>query len=196
MELMTTSIPDLKLTHDLYERAADGVRTHLPSLPALTREGFADLSSWACIPDDQGLLSKAEKILVRTPTLTAKINIWFRADLRGGNKPLPHNHPWTRFTGYLLGAGYDEDRYEVEGQDVTATLGLRHVSPAANTLDHATYHEVSAVHEPGKTLSLMVCSAWRRGDWGHLDVDTGRHIPLEADPDFDAKFAALNRHRG
>lgn len=191
-----TAIPAFTLTNVLYELAAAGVAIHAPSLAPLTQKRFTALADWLHIPDDQGALSKSELTLARTPALTVRLNIWFRPDLRGGDRPQPHNHPWETFTGHVLAGGYDEDRYEGQGGDVHAEIGVRHVSPAANTVDHRVYHEVTTVHEPGRTLSLMVCSQGRRGDWGYLDLSTGRHVQLGPDPDFDARFAALNPHRG
>lgn len=181
------------VTERMYETAAAGVAEHAPAVAPLARELFAS-PKWLMIPDDKGELSKAELTLVRSPELTAKLNVWYRADRRGGERPLPHNHPWTTFTSAILSDGYREDRYwRDDFGHVHADLGVEHRGPgAANTVDHDLFHEVVEV-EPG-TMTLMVCDRGRRGDWGHLDVDTGADILGQPVADFDDMFRALNSH--
>jgi hypothetical protein len=166
---MTTTYitPLLPVTTTMFETARVGIAQHAPGLPSLTWDRFTDTTQWTLIPDDRGALSKAETTLLRTKFRTVRLNIWFRADLRGGDKPMPHSHPWESFTAHVLAHGYTEDRYDVTEHGLAVpTYGVTHESPGTNRVDHATYHEVTEVHEPGATLSLMVCGAGRRGDWG------------------------------
>lgn len=188
-------VPGLfEVTDETFETAAAGVAEHAPMLPPLTWERFAS-REWLMIPDDRGLLSKAQLTLVRTAALTVIVNTWYRADRRGGDRPLPHNHPWTSFTSAILAGGYREDRYWLDDfGHVHADLGVEHRSGGSNVVDHELRHEVVDV-EPG-TMTLMVCDRGRRGDWGHLDVDTGVEIVGQPVDGFDAMFAALNPHLG
>lgn len=190
-----TIAPGLALDNTLYETAAAALATRLPDLAPLTFDDFIAPARWANIPDDQGQLSKSEMVLTRSRHLTAKLNIWHRADLRGGTAPTPHNHPWTSFTSYVLIGGYSEHRWHLDPVgNIVEQLGVEHSGPTANLIGHDVYHEVAAVHEPGRTMSLMVCGTGCRGDWGYLDLDTGAHRALQPVEDFEAMFAALNPH--
>lgn len=189
-------IPGLVLDEEMFEAAAAGVADLAPDLAPLSWETITSASRWLNIPDDCGELSKSEMTLLNTAERTVRLNVWRRADLRGGEKPMPHNHPWQSFTGHVLLGGYAEARYELDpAGGVLAELDVQHASPAANVVGHDTYHEVSAVHAPGRTVSLMVCGRGRRGDWGYLDVDSGEHKRLQPVKDFAVMFAALNPHR-
>jgi len=73
-------------------------------------------TDWTLLPDRSGGLYRAELTLLNTRELTVRINCWFGPDLRSGDGPRPHNHPWTSFASWILpsyGNGYTEDRYEV-----------------------------------------------------------------------------------
>ncbi len=189
-------VPGLVLDDAMYDAAAEGVGAYAAELAPLSWSAFVDPASWLLIPDDRGELSKAEMTLVSSIERTVRLNVWFRADLRGGDKPMPHSHPWTTFTGHVLAHGYTENRYRRDHQgDVLAELDVAHRSPAANEVDHDTFHEVCEVHEPGRTLSLMVCGRGQRGDWGYLDTDTGEYRRLQPVVGFDGMLAALNPHR-
>jgi hypothetical protein len=192
----TTLIPGLTLTDNQYELAASAVAQHAPDLGPLTREAFLDLPKWCLVPDDRGELSKAEYTLLATEDRTAKLNLWYRADTRGGVKPLPHNHRWQRFTSHILSGGYDEDRYDLRDDEraPVASASVSHVAGRSNTVLHDTYHEVVAIHDPGATMTLMACGYGRFGDWCHLDVDSGRLVKGQPVADFERMFDALNPH--
>lgn len=194
MTTTVTILPGLTLADDLYEAARAGLAEHLPELPALTREQWTTPTSWWLIPEADGIMSKAELTLVKSEGLTAKLNVWFRPDLRG----MPHNHPWKTFTGHLLAGGYDENRWhhDPEHGRVVDELGLSHLTGQANRVDKHVFHEVCAVHQPGRTLSLMVCGTGVRGDWGYLD-DSGRYLHHSTQPvdGFDRMLADLNPHQ-
>lgn len=193
--MTTTILPGLTVTDEMYQAAHAGITVYA-SDTHLTWEKFTTAAAWTLIPDDRGELSKAEITLIRSIERTVRLNIWFRPDLRGGDRPMPHNHPWRAFTGHVLLGGYSENRYRRdESGDVLADLGVTHRAPAANTVHHDTYHEVTEIHEPGHTLSLMVCGRGQRGDWGYLDTDTGEHRMLQPVADFAAMLAALNPHQ-
>lgn len=189
-------LPGLTLDETMFETAAEAIASRLPDLAPLTFDGFTDTARWSNIPDDEGLLSKSETVLMRGRHLTVKLNVWFREDLRGGRAPMPHNHPWDTFTSYVLAGGYDEHRWHVDPVgNIVETLGIEHRGPTSNLVAHDVYHEVAAVHEPGRTMSLMVCGSGRRGDWGYLDLDTGAHHAIQPIKNFAEMFAALNPHR-
>jgi hypothetical protein len=57
------------------------------------------------------------------------------------------------------------------------------------------YHEVTELADPGRTVSVMICGRWLcddadRGVWGHLDLDTGEHVPVQRDQVAQARFEA------
>lgn len=187
-EAMKTALiaPGLTLDEQLYEAAAAGLLTAAPDLAPLTWERFTAAPDWALIPDESGACYKAELTLVNTIEQTIRINQWFLPDLRGGQAPKPHNHPWA-FTSHILAGGYSEDRY-----DAGAAVPVEHVAGGTNVVPRDLYHEVTEIHD--RTLSLMVCGRGLRGTWGYLDLDTGCHRPAEPDPHFSARFAALNPH--
>jgi len=186
-------IPGLVLNDDQFELAAAAVAEHAPDLAPLTRDRFISPGSWGAIPDDLGRTYKYELPLVRTPKRTVILHDWVLGDRRGREEPKPHGHPWD-FASYVLTGGYDEDRYELVDGAVREELGVAHRAGQINAVPRAVYHEVLEVHEPGNTLTLIVCGHGVGGDWGYLDTITGEHTPTQRDPDFSARYAALNPH--
>lgn len=186
-------LPDFTLDEPLFEAAAQGLTDHT-TLPKLTWDEFTDAGNWWLIPGADGQLSKAELTLVNTPRLTVRMNVWHASDLRGDGRPMPHNHPWQSFTSHILLGGYDEDRYRRTPAGLHIDRGVTHASPGANQVDHDLFHEVTRIHDPGRTLTLMICKAGKRGDWCHLDVDTGADIHDQPVTDFPAMLARLNPH--
>lgn len=61
-----------------------------------------------------------------------------------------------------------------------------------NHLSLDVFHEVTQIHSPGRTLTLMVCGAGRKGDWGNLNPETGAFEPNRPDPSFRDRLKALN----
>ncbi|WP_280391278.1 hypothetical protein, partial [Nocardia wallacei] len=114
------------------------------------------------IPDTDCLGYKAELALHTGHARTVRLNRWYSPDLRGGHQPRPHSHPWS-FNAWLLSGGYTEDRYEPTGDQTTGEpsvreqLGVEHRAGGRNPVPRSVYHEVTHIHEPGRTLSLMVC---------------------------------------
>jgi hypothetical protein len=190
----TTIIPGLTVDEELFGAAAAGIAAYLPDLAPLTWRRFTSPADWWLVPDADGVGYKAELTLADTTERTVKVNRWFLPDLRGGQEPAPHSHPW-HFRAHVLLGGYSEDRYHVgRSGSVFVALGMEHHQGGTNEVPLVTYHEVTAIHEPGRTLSLMVCGP-RTPGWGYLDVHTGAHKPVPADPTFAARLAALNPHR-
>lgn len=180
------------VTEEMFETAAAGVALHAPAVAPLTW-GLFSSRKWLLIPNDAGKLSKVELTLVNTRDLTARVNVWYCEDTRGDGRPMPHNHPWTTFTSAILTQGYREDRYwRDDFGNVESDPGVEHRSGSNNIVDHDLFHEVVEV-EPG-TMTLMVCERGRRGDWTHLNVDTGEDIDGQPVDGFDEMFAALNGH--
>lgn len=184
-------LPNFTLDNSLYEAAAQGLADHT-TLQPLVWDDFTLATNWWLIPDTDGELSKAELTLINTPRITVRMNIWYRSDLRGDGRPMPHNHPWNTFTSHILRGGYDEDRYRRTPSGLHIDKDVTHASPGANTVDHDLFHEVSRIHDPGKTLTLMICKDGQRGDWCHLDVDTGADIHDQPVTDFSAMLTRLN----
>ncbi|WP_280361313.1 hypothetical protein [Nocardia wallacei] len=192
--------PGLVLDETLYELSAAGVLHYAPDLAPLTWETFTTPRRWWIIPDTDCRGYKAELTLHTDPARTIRLNRWYSPDLRGGQQPRPHSHPWP-FDAWILTGGYTEDRYEPTGDQITgepavrAQLGIEHRAGGHNTVPRSVYHEVTHIHEPGRTLSLMVCGAGEPAAWGYLDTTTARHTPTAPDPDFDAKLRHLNPHQ-
>lgn len=187
--------PGLVLDDELFGAAEAGVSAHAPHLAPLTWRQFAEPAGWTLVPDDCGDGYKAELVLLNTREATAKINLWFLPDLRGGQEPTPHSHPWA-FDAHVLLGGYSEDRYTPDGTGmVRAERGVEHAAGGVNGVPRSVYHEVTAIHEPGRTLTLMVCGRGERGAWGYLDLATGQHRHVEPDRTFAARLRAINPHR-
>ncbi|MEU7044920.1 hypothetical protein AB0A77_28230 [Streptomyces varsoviensis] len=188
----TRIIPGLTVDAAMYDAAAAGLAAHTGAESPLTWGRFTAPASWCLVPGPDGAAYKAEMVLRESIERTLKINIWYLPDRRGGAAPQPHSHPWP-FTSHILLGGYSEDRY-VAGDLASAEMGVEHRSGGANIIPRDLFHEVTAIHEPGRTLSLMVCGRGRRGSWGYLDPDTGQCTPVRPDPGFTDRFAALNPH--
>ncbi|MFE7135431.1 hypothetical protein ACFVIM_31685 [Streptomyces sp. NPDC057638] len=189
--------PGLVLDDEQFGAAEAGVAARAPGLGALTWERFTTPRDWTLVPDECGRGYKAEFVLFSTRAATAKVNVWFAPDLRRGREPFPHphSHPWA-FDAHVLLGGYDEDRYTPDGGAIRAERGVEHRAGGLNRVPLEVYHEVTAVHEPGRTLTLMVCGPGERGRWGYLDLATGQHRGAAPDPGFTERLKALNpQHR-
>lgn len=194
----TAIIPGLSVDEALYEAAASGLVEHAPEVGPLTWERWVDPQGWTLVPDEQTLRPyKAELTLREHPAGTLRrINIWFEPDLRGDNAPQPHSHPWP-FTAHVLAGGYDEDRYVRHDDGRVDQVGATHPAGGTNELPRDLFHEVTEIHEPGRTLTLMVATApGVRGGWGYLSPDTGIYTAAPpASPAFLSALRALNPHR-
>lgn len=188
-----TVIAGLDLDHELYEAAEHGVSTHAVGQPPLRWEDFRDPSRWWLVPgpedDDQGvpLPYKAEFVLTQTRDLTIKINRWFEADLRTGDEPRPHTHPWEVMEAYPLLGGYEDQHWHRTATGLLVERGTHFHQPGGlNRIFARDYHMVTAIADPARTLSITVCGRWLRddggrGQWGHLDLCSGAHIPVQRD---------------
>ncbi|MCL7377012.1 hypothetical protein [Streptomyces sp. 35G-GA-8] len=107
--------PQFTVTEGIFEAAAAGIAAHAPDVGPLEWERFTAPGGWLLILDDQGELSKAEMSLLVTAERTVRLSVCVRPDLRGGQKPMPYNHPWSSFTGHVLLGGYAEDRHAQDG---------------------------------------------------------------------------------
>jgi len=184
-------VPGLTLTGDLYETAADGIARFAPELGPLTHERFTTPTCWWLIPDQSGECYKAELEL----RVDRKLNVWFLPDQRS-DADRPHSHPWP-FRAHVLAGGYTEDRYEPTSLTaVREQLGVQHQAGDTNNLAKTTYHKVTDIHAPGRTLSLMLIDGvGTRGDWGYWNLLAGVHERVTPDPDFSRKLRALNPHQ-
>lgn len=187
--------PGLEVTERMYDNAAHGMSTWTTDGQGITWESFTRPDLWTMVPDDQGDAYKAEFVWERTADRTLKVNLWFAPDLRGGELSKPHSHPWA-FRARILMGGYSEDRYDPDGAGAVRKVTQQHGPGGVNDVPLTTYHEVTDIHEPGQTLTLMVCGPGRQGAWGYLDVHTGEHLPVEPDPLFRERLLALNPHKG
>ncbi|MGW2998703.1 hypothetical protein [Streptomyces sp. NPDC001155] len=182
-------IPGLAVDEEMFDAAFSGLAAHAPD-EHLTWDSFTNEQNWTLIPDPDGVGYKAEYLLRREAETTIKINLWFRPDLRDGEKPKPHNHPWP-FTAHILLGGYTEQRYEVVDGKVTSTTQSHRVGEQ-NDVPLEIFHEVTAITEPGRTLTLMVCGAGRKGEWGYIDPESGEFEANRPDPGFRARLVAIN----
>lgn len=184
-------IPGLTVDREMYERVVAGLAEHAPE-ESLTWEVFTSEDGWTLVPNPDGVGYKAELVLRRSPDVTIKVNLWMRTDLRAGQEPQPHGHPWP-FTAHVLLGGYDEQRYElVDGKVSTTTM--THSAGGANHLPLHVFHEVTDIHEPGRTVTLMICGKGTKGDWGYLDPVTGTITANQdmPDPTFKQRMVAIN----
>jgi hypothetical protein len=188
--------PGLAVTETMYQAAAAGITHHVSLGAPLTWERFTAGGDWTLVPDDAGRLYKAEYVVTNTPAQTVKVNAWFGPDRRGGERPMPHNHPWA-FDAHILLGGYEEDRYHLANGTVRDNLGVVHREGGTNAISREVYHEVTGLRPDydGHVLTLMVCGRGQRGTWGYLDIDTAEHTLAAPDPAFTARLAALNPHR-
>lgn len=182
-------VPGLTVDEELFDATVDGLARFAPD-ESLTWAEFTSEDRWLLVPDSDGVGYKAEAVLRREEGRTVKVNLWLAPDLRDGEESRPHNHPWE-FTAHILAGGYTEQRYEVvDGQVVTETQV--HAAGGANEVPLSTFHEVTDIQAPGRTLTLMVCGTGREGDWGYLDPATGEVEPNRPDPGFRERLIALN----
>jgi hypothetical protein len=187
----TLIIPGLAIEEEHFELAAAALSEHAPHR-ALTWEAFTRPTNWWLVPDPGGKPYKAEFELIKTKQRTIKINIWFAPDLRRDGTPQPHNHP-RDFNAFTIAGGYEESRFARRGSTVDS-ITRTHSAGDVNAITRAEFHEVVAIHDPGRTMSLMVCGEWVRGSWGHLEPDTGR-VQLNdpaVDPGFNDRLYAIN----
>jgi hypothetical protein len=182
-----------------------------------TWKRFTTRESWLLIPDvehPERPWYKAELVIKQGPPYlqTNKLNVWKFPDLRRDGAPMPHSHPWEEFTGNLLMGGYEEDRYDVSLPDqlranprasatlgnVSVNTGVVHQAGECNRISRVTFHEVTRILDPGRTLSLMDCGPGIKDGWGYLDPDSGLYTPNKQSPT-DSKFEELfldrNPHR-
>ncbi len=194
-------IQGLVIDEEMFQRAEAGVARYAPHIAPLTWETFTRSGIWINVPDASGELSKSELTLLIGEPATVKLNIWHSPDVRGGDMVVPHNHRWLSFTGHLLSGGYDEDRYTRRnidpetGEAEVQSQRLSHHSPEGNEVAHDVFHEVVGIHDPGRTMSLVVCGFGKFGNWSHLDVETGKLRRDQPVKGFDAMLAALNPHK-
>jgi len=184
-----TVAPSLVLDDEMFELALAALGQYAPEQVAdFTWERFIARESWRLIPDvehpDEPFFKAEFNIKNGRPYhQTVKLNLWRSPDLRRDGAPMPHNHPWP-FTGHVLLGGYREDRYEVQHSrnrilvdpyqqwevgGMELTQGVLHEAGQHNGIDLTTFHEVTEILDPGRTLSLMDCDLGRKDGWGHLE---------------------------
>lgn len=207
--------PGLILDEEMYGLAHEALSRIAPEqIPWFTWERFISYISWIRIPDPEhpGTWYKAEfTIKGGAPWLQlVRLNVWRSADLRKTGEPMPHSHPWP-FVGNLLLGGYEEVRYEVANSDgllanpyeewniggVGLVQNVMHQAGDTNSLALRTFHEVTRILEPGRTMSMMNCGQGRKNGWGYLDLDKGLYVPkLMSPPDelFSSLLLDLNPH--
>jgi hypothetical protein len=214
-----------ELDEELFEAARDGVEMHLnhPGIPPLTWERWIDRPNWALIPDanDPDLpYYKAEFAVTQfvpdDPELSqiiGKVNLWKKDDKRVAGRSAPHTHPGP-FRAHVMKGGYTESRFWLEDstvlipRDKTVVAdryqldGVLHVAEAihqtgeTNELPSDILHEVVEIHEPDRTLTVMVGHQGWDAPWGELDPDTQiwTRSTVAANPNFGAMFLDRNPH--
>jgi hypothetical protein len=208
MQYRSTIVPGLCVDTDIYEAAASGLATHIPDRPRLSWREFTAPARWWLVPgpEDDGegnpLPYKAECVLLETSALTIKINLWYRPDLRGAGDSRPHSHPWEVMEAHPVLAGYRDEHWHRTASGVVVPRGQVEQMPGTvNRIIARDYHEVTEIADPGRTVSVMICGRWLcddadQGVWGHLDLDTGEHVPVQRDhvaqARFEARLARLN----
>ena len=201
-------IPGLMLDDELYGAAAAGLTLHAPEQPELTWQEFVEPTRWWLVPspddDDRGvpLAYKAEFVVTQTLDLTIKINLWYRPDLRSAETSKPHTHPWEVMEAHPVLGGYEDEHWRRTASGLLVEQGSAvNVPGTVNRIFARDYHEVTSIADPGRTVSVMICGRWlhdedRRGIWGHLDLHSGCHVPVQRDPveqkQFNARLYRVN----
>lgn len=195
-------IPGITLDEELFGAASEGLAAHAPDQPALTWDTFADPTRWWLVPgpddDDAGvpLGYKAEFVVTQTLDLTIKINIWYRPDLRSAETSKPHTHPWEVMEAHPVLGGYEDQHWHRSASGLLVQQGsVLNLPGSVNRIFARDYHEVTSIASPGRTMSVMVCGRWihdeaNKGIWGHLDLHTGCHVPVQRDPVEQERFRA------
>lgn len=187
----------LVLDEQMYAAVNDALHRYAPGHTAdLSWERFINRVSRRLVPDvnrPELPFYKAELDVFRHPQWFRKlqVNVWTAPNLRRDGAPMPHNHPWEEFESHVLMGGYTEDRYERFGGAGVEVEARQHVAGDINRIVKATFHEVTQILEPGRTLTLTDCGLSLFGDWGYLDPDTGAYTQNFPDP----KFLELLRDR-
>ncbi|TCO57144.1 hypothetical protein [Actinocrispum wychmicini] len=193
-------VPGLVLDDEMLDAATAGLAEHAPEVPALTRDQLLDPLRWWRVPgpddDDAGvpLACKDEFVVFRSDDLTIKIMRWLGPDLRKGETSQPHTHAWRVMEAHPLLHGYVDDHWYRTATGVVVHQGSTiNLAGDVNRIFDLDYHEVIEVVEPGRTLSLVICGprvldAQGRGKWGHLDLDTGCHVPIQRNSDEHQRF--------
>lgn len=195
-------IPGLIVDEELYGAAAAGLAAHAPDQDALTWDAFVVPTRWWLVPgpDDDAvgvpLAYKAEFEVTKTSDLTVKINIWYRPDLRSAETSKPHTHPWEVMEAHPVLGGYEDQHWHRSASGLLVEQGSAvNIPGRVNRIFARDYHEVTSIASPGRTVSVMVCGRWihdesYQGIWGHLDLDTGRHVPVQRDPAAQERFCS------
>jgi hypothetical protein len=188
----------LRLDPEMYETTVAALQRVAPEVATkLSWERFTRRESWTLVPDanrPQVPFYKAELVLLeRAPwTRALKVNVWVAPDLRRDGAPMPHNHPWP-FNAHVLLGGYKEDRYALNDGHVD---NREHKEGDINEIPLTTFHEVTEILVPGRTLTLMDCGKGTPGTWGYLDPDTGQFTRDKPDPAFMTLLRDRNPHMG
>lgn len=186
--------PELFIDEEMYGKAVEGLGNRAIQLAEpLTWERFTDHDTWLRIPDAQHpdeSFYKAEAQLALDPSMlvdgdeksrTVKINLWRTPDLRGDGAPNPHSHPWP-FTADVLMGGYDDDQYFIVNGGIEVETH-QHEAGGQNKIALPTFHEVTTINDPDRTMTLMDCGP-RTAQWGYLNPDTAAFTPNTPDPAF------------
>jgi hypothetical protein len=202
--------PGLLLDEEMYAVAVEALLLHAADQAVgLTWERFVDRISWCLVPDTnrpEVPFYRAELDVYNAPARQRKLrlNVWAAPDLRRDGAPTPHSHPWP-FESHVLLGGYTEDRYhlkrdrghpETQGHvraDVRAET-RQHTAGGINGVALSTFHEVTEILAPGRTVTLMDCGPSTTGRWGYLDPDTGTFTPNTPDPLFGQLLRDRNPH--
>jgi hypothetical protein len=182
--------PDLVVTGEMFELLEAALPLYVRDL-SVSWDDFVDPMFWLLVPDPDCVGYKAEFVLFRDAVRTVKLNKWFKPDLRSGESPKPHGHPWA-FEARLLAGGYTEHRYII-GR--SAYQVQTHLVGDLNSIDLSDFHEVTEILDPENTLSLMVCGPGIQGNWGYLDPHTGVVRENTPDPTFRDRVVQLNPRR-
>ncbi len=199
-------LPHFTLDDEMYEVVRAALAHSAPDVQ-LSWEDFIDPKGWVLLPNPERPREpfyRAQRVLLpghlSSPrySRTIKVNVWYGPDLRRGERPWPHNHPWDHFSSRILLGGYEEERWQRRGGGLDIRRA-EHGQGSANNVPHDVYHEVTGIFVPGRTVTLMDCGRSRgKGEWGYLDTETGLYIPYAQSPTkakFDALYRQRNRHQ-
>jgi hypothetical protein len=186
----------LIVSDEQYDRAVLDLKKTAPHVQPPTWDEFINPTKWFLVPNPHCEGYKAELVLVRTADETIKINRWMGPDLRAGDTPLPHNHPWYRMDAHILSGSYTDTHFHRQ-YDKGAVVGvetnvLTHNAGGTNLVLKDGFHEVIDV-DPD-TLSIIYCGPGVKNDWGYIDPETGVYTHNQSlnDPHFMDMARYLN----
>jgi hypothetical protein len=209
-------LPDFELTSAMFEAVHAKLIEIGAPMPegGFTFERFIEARRWKRIPHAlrRNTHFKVEQTFLGGAPYkrTIKLNVWYDRDIRVKGEAWPHNHPWWPVKAYPVLNGYEQDGYTLLNTELDdfgmqsfsmdnlrIQRGMQVRAGGVNVMEHNFFHEVTEVHKPGLTVSIMDCGPSVKNAWGYLDLENQRvgnfeNFPVA--PEHKAAMKKLNAH--